>query len=437
MNDTGDDEELLLKQTQKEILQRLLPDIISLVIFCAIGIFGNILTLTFYAKRAKRSSTLIMITSLAAVDVAVCIALILSIWELAVIVTSYHSAVCKLTHFFGRWTVGSSCFVLWIISIDRHRKICKPFGKQVTVSNAKHVVTGLVLFALLLSIKELVHYSSIEILLNTSTSNGTITGYYCKEIKGPGYRISIFVFNAIDMILFAIIWVTQVVVYTLIIYSLVKIRQKVSQKADHFKTPEFDLPAADESLRDPVSNDMSGDIPDSKDKDNISRNTISTLDLSDFTNNATNCSDVNFGFSKQIDKHTNSSETNIRQSNNTNIEEFSFGRSARGKELGTIRTNNGHGNMKVKAIAPMEMKLTLMLFSVSLVFVLCFTPYFVMIIWALDAGKEYELEAGIKFAIRLPYLNSVFNPFIYCIFNSEFRSFVKVMLKECCPWNNL
>ncbi|XP_060607823.1 D(2) dopamine receptor A-like [Ruditapes philippinarum] len=423
MNISEEDQMMTLKQTQEVILQKLLPAIVTLVIFCFIGLIGNIATIIFYAQQSGRSSTFLMITSLAAVDLAVCVAMILSILELSVLVTSYYSIVCKMTHFLGRWFVGSSCFVLWIISIDRYRKICKPFEKQVTVFKAKKIVTGFILLSLLLSVKELVHYSSIKIPLHVSNSNSTITGYYCKELNGTGYKISISVFNAIDMILFVVIWISQIVVYSLIIYNLVKIRNmkdKLKGLPYTKKTVEMSHGKDSDSLTSGGHVNQTIDVSP--------RDRISNVELNDSRLNATQCTCTSLNAQENISNQAEAFEKELKKPQTVEIE-LSTENSQRCQDVGSIKTlpndGKGQGHVNRISLSHIEIKLTLMLFTVSLIFILCFTPYFIMVMWAFSAGKDFELDAGIKFAIRLPFLNSVFNPMIYFAFNADFRSFIK------------
>jgi hypothetical protein len=84
--------------------------------------------------------------------------------------------------------------------------------------------------------------------------------------------------------------------------------------------------------------------------------------------------------------------------------------------------------------SPSEVKITFMMFAVSMIFILCFTPYFAIRIFiriVLHSGKEYDFSAGIQFALKLPYVNSAFNPIIYYIFNPNLRRYVYVRLTKC------
>ncbi|XP_045202444.2 5-hydroxytryptamine receptor 1A-like [Mercenaria mercenaria] len=75
-----------------------------------------------------------------------------------------------------------------------------------------------------------------------------------------------------------------------------------------------------------------------------------------------------------------------------------------------------------------ERNLTIMMFAASMVFILCFAPYFMIRVIMrvyLGIGIDFEMKTGSQFALLLPILNSVFNPVFYCVFNPDFRKFLK------------
>lgn len=74
-----------------------------------------------------------------------------------------------------------------------------------------------------------------------------------------------------------------------------------------------------------------------------------------------------------------------------------------------------------------------MMFVASVVLIICFTPYFVVTIGIRLSPKptEQQLNTGAEFALQTVFWNGVINPFIFCVFNSKYRYFVKEMLAKC------
>lgn len=74
-----------------------------------------------------------------------------------------------------------------------------------------------------------------------------------------------------------------------------------------------------------------------------------------------------------------------------------------------------------------QRNITIMMFAVSVGLGFCFLP---LIVWNIiiavkpDLG-EMEQKPGIQFVIRSPTLNSVINPAIFCIFNPQYRKYIK------------
>ena len=72
-----------------------------------------------------------------------------------------------------------------------------------------------------------------------------------------------------------------------------------------------------------------------------------------------------------------------------------------------------------------ETSISVMMAVVSLALVLSFIPYFIIAVSRiLTNTSESELSALHQLALRSPYLNSVINPVIFCIFNPTYRNYV-------------
>lgn len=401
--------ETLLNQSQREIFMHLLPVIVCMAVVGVVGIIGNTLTIIFYISKSKRSPSSIQIACLATVDLLVCCMIIPNIVEMVINVKYDLNVLCKFAHFFGLWTIASSCLILWIIAIDRDRKICKPFVKQMTVSTTKHAITGIVVFSFFLSVRNFANFDSNKVNVPIPNSNRTVSGRYCTTRDDPGYKISVTVFHSIDFLLLLMVWVTIIVCYIRIISTLLKINRKKKREVPsiHIDTsaPVHGNRADDSEEFDSYELHNFSDPPSSSTEFSTSQTFQTSADL----NQTHSISAISGG---AFTNHQNSLRRVVTKNN------------ARKRKR----------RRKVAARSASERNLTFMMFTVSFLFVLCFFPYFVIKIimrLVLKSGDEFELSVGIQFALRLVYFNSVFNPIVYCFFNPQFRRYIKTIFIRC------
>ncbi|XP_045200402.1 alpha-2 adrenergic receptor-like isoform X2 [Mercenaria mercenaria] len=396
-NKSGDD---ILYQTQHQIFMRLLPVIVCIAILGAVGIIGNILAIIFYTTESKRTTSVNLIISLSIVDFMVCLLVIPNLVEVILNVGNSQRLLCKVTHFLSRWTIASSCILLWVISIDRHRRICKPFAKQITIHAVKYIVAAIIILSFALSIRNVIIYDTVAMKLSTSSINRTTIGYYCTITDDPDLKIIVSSFYALDFLLILVALVTIIVTYSNAIFILMKQRHKMKRGPpilQHTYNNKRELSIIETSCR-------AYDVDGGSDW-NISEDLDASREL--YKESSHRYNDDNT-YSSLDRKHQPLSVCNLTKRNADDI------------------INSYVKLVAVKSV--IERNLTIMMFAASIVFILSFTPFFVtkviMRIY-LGAGIDYELKTGIQFALRSPVMNSVFNPVIYCVFNSKFRKFLK------------
>ena len=74
-----------------------------------------------------------------------------------------------------------------------------------------------------------------------------------------------------------------------------------------------------------------------------------------------------------------------------------------------------------------ERRITLMMGTITAVFILCVAPYF---IYFLAPGKPEAKEQVLPYIVMLMYLNSVINPLLYISMNSSVRK-ATLMMFSC------
>jgi hypothetical protein len=392
------------------IEERRLPVAVILYLLFTIGIIGNIITILYYVHSPKRTPPTLLITCLAVADLGMCLIGIPVVSEVLINVKYSLTMACKFVHFFGHWAGACSCSLLWLISIDRCRKICYPLAKQMTTSTVKYLVVGVTSFTLLKAVPHLVTFDSVELTRMVNDSNTTVKGHYCIIIKE--YKCIALVFYAIDILFLLMILITVIVTYSKIIYVIVKRRVALTNSLPSQQNcRNVEKCSSSRNKRDiKYSIEEENDNAHINPTRNLSKDDGDIISISERKADETDI----FTIAKRSMEHTKTqcikSEKHVRGAN------FEYTR---------IRN-------------PSEVKLSLMMFTVSMIFILCFTPYFAIRIFItvlLDSKKDYDFNAGLQFAIKLPYINSVFNPIVYYIFNPNFRRYIFGCFGKC--WRSL
>lgn len=475
MNYTVDDDKAL-EQARSEIFRHLLPIIVCMIVFGAAGIVGNILTFIFYAFKTKRATPVLLIACLAAVDLTVCVMFVPNIAEMWVNVKYTQGGLCIFAHFAGLWAVACSGLILWVVAIDRHRKICSPFGKQLTLVTTKYAIIGIVVFGFLLSVRNFANFDTVGVDVKLHTDqNSTVKGHYCTTRDDPDYIASVTVFTVIDFLLVLMVWITLLIVYSHIIYTLFKLKSARKRMSTKHKDREVEISTLSHETEYSDSTNVSREAHTSEVEEHSSDRTegkgvhqadrnVTTLKRSDnksilkkvFRLRPSLKTAISLNDERKVKFNESPVQKNQKDKEFTNVERADSdvktpeNQSEQGElslsHVSDSLQDSGHspsdeqshskrrtwGRKKHRkynsAKSARERKLTLKMLTVSIVFVICFTPYFVVKIWmreVLKSGEEYELSLLSQIALRLPYMNSVFNPVVYCVFNPHFRLYIK------------
>ena len=197
----------------------LLPSTIIFGFFTAIGIIGNIAVLVVFSlgREFKNNNFKIFVLCLGIVDLLTCAFLIPAEMAKHRNYFSFENLfMCKTKCLFNVWAGCAAALALLIICIDRYRKVCQPFKKQITPSLALKLcilmafVVPLVLSwpgALMCGIKE---------DNKTNIYNTTTIVYLCET--EPKYKKSIwrYIYKYTFVILMVGVSVSCLVMYVLI-----------------------------------------------------------------------------------------------------------------------------------------------------------------------------------------------------------------------------
>ena len=143
--------------------------IILLCVFSVIGTLGNGLVLYVFARTTGKLTSTIFILALAGTDFVTCLIII----PFTVITIHYNyyyafDSLCKIYQFLITCNVPLSAFIMVAIAADRYICICHPFAHMMTVKRAKVIVGVLTGFAVILGLITALGFSiyRIEIVEN-------------------------------------------------------------------------------------------------------------------------------------------------------------------------------------------------------------------------------------------------------------------------------
>ena len=118
------------------------------LIVILVGIAGNSMCIAYYGFKVPRTANNVIITLLASVDLTACVVLSDLIIKLCFSVAYKNRGSCKVLYFVNRWLIITSGFMLLFVAIDRYRKICRPFGWQLSIKYVKIAFFGIVIAAM-------------------------------------------------------------------------------------------------------------------------------------------------------------------------------------------------------------------------------------------------------------------------------------------------
>ncbi|CAL1543737.1 unnamed protein product [Lymnaea stagnalis] len=165
-----------LDELQSQTTNIMLPAMVYLVLLAVVGSIGNFLVLFVYSHKFTQTATRIFILVIASFDIITNMIVIPGeIYDMFHIWDFNQPSLCKIRLFFNAFTTMASAMVLVAVAVARYRKICKPFGKQVTISDAKLISVAMTLGCLIFSIP----WAIINGRQTKATPRPGINGYEC------------------------------------------------------------------------------------------------------------------------------------------------------------------------------------------------------------------------------------------------------------------
>lgn len=388
----------LLEELNDEKALLLIPAIIYVAILMFVGVIGNILVCVFYGCKTKHTTNTFFIIVLAIFDLISCvITMPIEIVDLRFFYMFTNAPACKMARFLNYFATLGSAVTLLAIAVDRHRRLCKPFKKQLQVKNARIACVVASSIALLFSWPAVIFFDSVSVNV-TDPSNESIVleGFDCTMTKDEAYKSYLFAFNAVHFVAFIVASIILGILYCLIGRVIFK------HKRRRFKYTSTRLTSSDNSAG----------------KDSTETN-----------------------ISLEDNKHSNDLKSErIIQDGKTDKGEVTL-RTKTGSSMTTqMRPSwrESHSGPKEHSPDIKTMKYTIVMLVITVVFVLSFLPYLILVLWRMfQSGYEVDLlsDGGLiafQIGIRSYLLNSAINPLLYGFFNPKFRTFFYYCLCRCC-----
>ncbi|XP_071172152.1 neuropeptide S receptor-like [Mytilus edulis] len=206
-----------LSEWNEEITNSLVPNIIFLSIYIALGTFGNVFVLLVYAFQMKEASEeRYFIPILAFFDMIATIYLgVYYILQCFNQMTFTNNILCKTLVFFVGNTTYNSVFILFIVAIQRYMKICMPRKQSMSIS----VKRSALLMALILSF---LFALPIPFVFGTIPFNNIdygISGMRCGKLK-EGTPFVRFIYPVVAGVVVFVIITSLIVIYGRIINTV-------------------------------------------------------------------------------------------------------------------------------------------------------------------------------------------------------------------------
>lgn len=390
-------ERLILDKINDKEFNILIPSFILAVVIISIGVPGNVITIFVYKKKMRRTASRIFILALAICDLVNCIltipleiSIILSFW------TYDYPIICAIGRTLTYVLNGTSALLLCGIAVDRFRKICRPlkpvFTPQKTMSIC--VVSSAIGFAFYIPGYIMYGTYSHVITVPYGSTNLTVELKTC-QIKDAYVKVKA------PKIIFGVWFLGTIVILFILIGAYIFIGRAVYKRLKLEEKRHNSVSAASKSAR----------ARQVVVEDN-SETSCSFEDILDIGNKQPRVlKSMSLPMRQQISQ---TMKKKFRQSAPT---------------VYSIKQEKVAGRIRAG-------RTTLMLFSVTIAYVLTFIPFIVIVVIRTVRPNLYETlsdteKSAWNFFLRSYVLNFAMNPILYGFFNKDFRKKMVELLCEC------
>ncbi|XP_025087063.1 muscarinic acetylcholine receptor M4-like [Pomacea canaliculata] len=427
-----------LTRLNREKMVELSPCVVFLAVLIFLGVPGNTLIFFIFWRYFKSSSTRVFVLSMALTDLLTSVlSCPVYILEIHFLYTTAFPHACKMMFTIQRLPVMTSGWILVAVALDRRRRICQPFKRQLNPRQAFY----LVMTSLTLASAATFPFLPLRTSTKVKTARDDVFGKRCDldELSDPAYRTAETIILILSLVFGCLILVSS---YVHIGYQLY--RQGSRKRITLHTERQFQMRDVKNQHSEIFSTKLSENneefagISENESEVSISGNedaiTSSRQDLVSRTSSASFRTLKIAATSESVETTVRSSIMDTALSSptvETTIESPTLEITADDGSTTVVSVGNSgvntsrppEGRPVGKMIKP---RTTLMMFVITVTAIVVFLPYIVISNLS-DGDWEYCLEMTrwrmnmCITAFLFVNINSIVNPFVYSFCNPTFR----------------
>ena len=380
----------LMRENQ---FQTLLPSFIYTATLMSFGLPGNLMVILVYLLKMSKTTSRHFIISLAICDFINCsFGMPVELVLLSNFLNFDYPILCKISRFCTFFMNNGSSCILVAIAIDRFRRVCLPLRPNMTVAHSKIICIGCAIFSMISALPALYIYGTHTKSIKDPSKNNTIILVKTCYIDDSIGRTIPLGFNLYLFIGTLTMFLSMTIMYAFIARIVCR-KGKFTEKSIRRHTFKYE---------NTVTVDPRTTTP------HTPRLSVRILRrFSEYNTKLLGTGRKSPRSESPLPDITEPLSVKDRAHSDTSVRRHG------GKDIRAGRT-------------------TLILFIVTLIFVLSFVPYLAIVTIRYISPIDLRPlpESVYNLTLRSYLLNSAANPLVYCFLNRQFRGKVKQFFKS-------
>ncbi|KAK3588840.1 hypothetical protein CHS0354_035978 [Potamilus streckersoni] len=223
----GDNQDFQFEHIKKEKVLKNTGGIIFVSLLMIVGFGGNSIAIFVYLQKYKQSSYRTFIVTLSIVDLATCCAaMIFILLTLIYPINFFNDWTCKLCNFLTHSMCIGSSLILVTIAVERYRKICVPFGIQLSAGMSKYICILDIVLGIALSWPAAILYGDKSVKIGVNQTAGKECDL-SDDFANTNYPVY-FTISLLFLVFATIIFLS--ITYAFIGKQIFRMKKKISRK---------------------------------------------------------------------------------------------------------------------------------------------------------------------------------------------------------------